>query len=97
MKKRFLLLLTLLLIIPTYSLAQDSTVRVSTRLVEVDVVVTDKNGKYLKDLTADDFEIYENGKLQAITNFTYVEKDTKLKTSSSSTGTTLGINSTMVT
>ena len=46
-------------------------VRITTNLVQVDAVVT-KDGKYVTDLTADDFELFEDGKPQPITNFSYV-------------------------
>lgn len=43
--------------------AQEAPVfRVGTRLVELNVAVTGKDGKPLKDLTEDDFEVLENGK-----------------------------------
>jgi VWFA-related protein len=49
----------------------DDVVRITTNLVQVDAVVT-KNGKLVRDLKAEDFEIYEDGKLQTITSFVYV-------------------------
>src|SRR6185503_1761064 len=49
----------------------DDVVRITTNLVQVDAVVT-KKGKPIIDLKADDFEIYEDGKLQVITSFAYV-------------------------
>jgi VWFA-related protein len=45
---------------------------VTTTLVQVDAVVTDSKGHYITDLTADDFAIYDDGKPQKITNFSYV-------------------------
>ncbi len=51
---------------------QDEPVRVTTNLVQVDVVVSDKSGKQVTDLKAEDFEVLENGKKQQITNFSYV-------------------------
>jgi VWFA-related protein len=50
---------------------QDEVVKITTNLVQVDAVVT-KDGKMVTDLTADDFEIYEDGKKQAITSFAYI-------------------------
>jgi VWFA-related protein len=46
-------------------------VRISANLVQVDAVVT-KDGKQVADLTADDFELFEDGKPQTITNFSYI-------------------------
>ena len=51
----------------------DDVVRITTSLVQTDVVVMDKDGKQVTDLKAEDFEIQENGKPQTITNFSYVE------------------------
>src|ERR1700730_369328 len=50
---------------------KEDTVRITTNLVQVDAVVT-KDGKPVNDLTADDFEIFEDGHRQIITNFAYV-------------------------
>ena len=50
---------------------QDDVVRITTNLVQVDAVVT-KDGKPVTNLTADDFEIYEDGRKQAITSFAFV-------------------------
>jgi VWFA-related protein len=46
------------------------TIRANTRLVMVDVVVTDKKGQPVTDLKAQDFVIEENGKKQPIGVFT---------------------------
>src|SRR5258708_4103504 len=46
-------------------------VRINTNLVQVDVVVT-KDGKQVTDLKPEDFEIFEDGKPQKITNFSYI-------------------------
>ncbi len=50
---------------------QDSVVRITTNLVQVDAVVT-KDGRVVTDLTASDFVISEDGRPQTITHFSYV-------------------------
>jgi VWFA-related protein len=45
---------------------------VTTTRVQVDAVVTDSKGHYVTDLSADDFAIYDDGKPQKITNFSYI-------------------------
>ncbi|MBN1126574.1 MAG: hypothetical protein JXA82_16325 [Sedimentisphaerales bacterium] len=46
--------------------------RVYVNLVQVDAVVTDKDGRPVTDLTAKDFIILQDGKPQEITNFSLV-------------------------
>src|ERR1700686_4134623 len=48
-------------------------IRVETRLVLVDTVVTDKKGNYIRDLTQKDFKVWEDGKEQNITSFSFEE------------------------
>jgi VWFA-related protein len=50
---------------------KDDVVKITTNLVQVDAVVT-KDGKQVTNLTADDFEIFEDGKRQAITSFAFI-------------------------
>lgn len=59
------------------SSADSATVlRATTRLVQVDVVVTDSSGRPLKDpLTAKDFEILEDGKLQKVSFFSWQRQE----------------------
>lgn len=49
------------------------TIKVETREVLVDTVVTDKKGNYMRGLTAKDFKVWEDGKEQAISSFSYEE------------------------
>jgi len=42
---------------------------IEVRVTNIDVVVTDRSGKRVTGLTRDDFEVYENGKAQGLTNF----------------------------
>lgn len=49
------------------------TFRTETNFVEVHAIVTDAKGAFVKDLTRDDFEIYEDGRLQAPTVFSFVD------------------------
>ena len=58
-----------------------ATLRVTSRLVMVDAVVTDKDGHPVKDLTAADFTVTENKKPQKIASFSYEDFATKAKRS----------------
>ena len=49
------------------------TFRTGTNLVRVDVSVLDRDGKPIRTLTEDDFELRENGELQSISSFKLVE------------------------
>src|SRR5258708_3996858 len=51
----------------------EDVVKISTTLIQVDATVLDKQGKIVTGLTADDFEIYENGRKRQITNLSFVE------------------------
>src|SRR5665213_623647 len=53
--------------------AQTPTFRVAVDYVEVDVLVTDAKGNYVRDLTKDDFQIFEDGKPQTLSNFVPVD------------------------
>lgn len=48
---------------------EDDVIRVDTELVEVPIVVTDRTGKPLLNLKQANFTVSEDGKLQAITDF----------------------------
>jgi VWFA-related protein len=51
---------------------EEPPLKVSVTLVQVDAVVTDKKGNYIKDLTAKDFKVLQNGRSQKITHFSYI-------------------------
>ncbi|MDQ1557388.1 MAG: hypothetical protein QOD32_448 [Pyrinomonadaceae bacterium] len=55
----------------------DEVVRITTNLVQVDAVVVDKKGKQVTDLSADEFEIFEDNRERKITNFSYVLNETE--------------------
>ncbi|HEY0080831.1 MAG TPA: VWA domain-containing protein [Pyrinomonadaceae bacterium] len=56
---------------------QDETVRITSALVQTDVVVTDKNDRIVPDLKIEDFELFENGKKQDIKFMEFVSIDTR--------------------
>jgi VWFA-related protein len=66
----------------TASWAQQLSERIEVNLVNVDVTVTAK-GAPVRGLTRDDFEVFEDGKRQTVTNF-YASDETE--TSTSATG-----------
>src|SRR5579885_1081689 len=96
MRNKIVIVLVFVLTIVIYSFGQQSTndqkqkqgeedvVKLSTTLVQIDAVVTDKNGKHITDLKPEDFEILQDGKPQKITNFSYIvtqpEKAEPIKT-----------------
>ena len=57
---------------PTPPDDEGDIVKISTNLIQIDVTAVDKNGKQVTDLKPEDFEVYENGKKQTITNFSYI-------------------------
>lgn len=54
---------------------EDDVVRITSNLVQVDAVVTDRDGKHVTDLSADEIEIFEDGRQQKITNFSYISNE----------------------
>jgi VWFA-related protein len=51
----------------------DPLIRVSVNLVQTDVAVADSHGRPVRDLEPRDFQIFEDGKLQTITNFSWID------------------------
>ena len=59
---------------------QEEVLRITTELVQTDVVVTDKNEQIVPDLKLSDFEVYENGKKQDLQFLEFVSIDTPRRT-----------------
>ena len=54
---------------PPKSQDADEVVRIKSNLVNIDVMVKDKKGKYISDLKAEDFTVFENGVQQKVEFF----------------------------
>lgn len=61
---------------PPQEIAPEDIIRITTNLVQTDVVVTDKNEQIIPDLKLEDFELYDNGKKQDIRFMEFVGVDT---------------------
>jgi VWFA-related protein len=57
----------------TASAQSEDVIRAETRLVLVDTVVTDKKGNPVRDLAQKDFKVWEDGKEQPLTSFSFEE------------------------
>jgi VWFA-related protein len=51
----------------------ESTIRVNVNLIQIDVTVTDRTGKHVPGLTVNDFEVFRDGKKQALKSALWVE------------------------
>src|SRR5207253_11499083 len=60
---------------PQQETAPDDIIRISTALVQTDVVVTDKNDQIIPDLKLEDFELYDNGKKQDVRFMEFVSTE----------------------
>ncbi|HEX8688493.1 MAG TPA: VWA domain-containing protein, partial [Pyrinomonadaceae bacterium] len=58
---------------PARAEQDEEVVRITSNLIQVDAVVLDAEGRQVTDLSAEDFELSEDGRPQAITNFSYVD------------------------
>jgi VWFA-related protein len=52
---------------------QGPTFKAQVEYVEVDAVVTDQQGNFIRNLTKEDFQVFEDGKPQTISNFSVVD------------------------
>lgn len=55
---------------------EDDVVRITTNLVQIDAVITDKNGRPITDFKPEELQLYENNRPQKITHFSYITADT---------------------
>src|SRR5580704_13661449 len=58
--------------VPATGAAPNTVIRIDLNLVQVDAVVTDSRERRVTGLPSEAFEIFQDGKPQAITNFSYV-------------------------
>lgn len=65
---------------PPQEISPDDVVRITTELVQTDVVVTDKNDQVLTDLKLEDFELYDQGKKQDLKFMEFVGVDAPRRT-----------------
>ncbi len=55
------------------SAQQTPTFRSGVEYVEVDAIVTDERGQFVRGLTKDDFQVLEDGKRQTVSDFTLID------------------------
>jgi VWFA-related protein len=60
---------------PQQEIEPSDIVRITTSLVQTDVIVTDKNEQIIGDLKLDDFEVYDNGRKQDVKFMEFVSTD----------------------
>lgn len=70
---------------------QDEVIRVTTNLVQADVIVTDKSGRQVTDLQPEDFEVLEDGKKQTLSHFSYISTDRPNQQVAKSTDSSSGV------
>ncbi len=72
---RFVVTLTIVVVLTSSPSLAQFIERVDVSVANIDVVVTDRDGNPVRGLTRDDFQVFEDGKLQTITNFSAIEAD----------------------
>ncbi len=65
------LVLALVVVLTTGISAQQPTFRVARELISIDVVVRDARGNIVRNLTADDFDVREDGRPQQVETFSF--------------------------
>jgi Ca-activated chloride channel homolog len=79
-KQHKFLLLLFLLLTPSYAQSQQPTppIRVTVNRVNVGVTVTDTTGHFIERLRREDFQLFDNGVEQPITDFLPIEEPAQL-------------------
>ena len=67
---------------PNQKTPETDVVRITTSLVQVDAVITDKSGKPITDLKPEELQLYEDNRERKITHFSYVAAATDARTPS---------------
>ncbi|MEO6590671.1 MAG: VWA domain-containing protein [Pyrinomonadaceae bacterium] len=57
----------------------DDVIKIDSKLVQIDAVVLDKKGNIVTGLTADDFEIIQDGKAQKVDFFNFFQNNKSIK------------------
>jgi VWFA-related protein len=68
---------------------EEDVVRITSELVQTDVVVTDKEDQIVNDLKLSDFEVYENGRKQDLKFMEFVSVDAPPRTEGDASGVTI--------
>lgn len=84
MKKQRLLAVALAVCLASASFSQGQdqkpsdgdVVRITTNLVQIDAVITDKNGNVITDLKPEELQLFEDNRARKITHFSYIAADT---------------------
>jgi Ca-activated chloride channel family protein len=78
MARRFVVAVTIAAACATGLAAQGQRIRSGVELVSLNVTVTDGGGKYVTDLTEEEFEIFEDGAKQKLTFFSRTQQPISL-------------------
>lgn len=58
---------------PLQPSSEEPLLRITVTLVQIDAVVIDAKGRHVPDLKPEDFEVRQDGKVQKITHFSYIQ------------------------
>lgn len=86
----FLLVFALAVSAQTTPTKDDDVVKISTNLIRLDVTISDKSGKVIRDIRPEEIEIYENGEKQRLSGLSFVA-GSKVETVPGKTGSGLQV------